>query len=300
MNGKKNGGNSTLLLVKKESNEEAGLLGGATMSYESANENLKELDRLRKEQELIIAKINKIHQRLSQFTPEVPEKLDALLPKLRALYVKAKELAENEENVSNAFMSQLDALLQPGPSLPHRKKLEVSEQKRKRIKADADPARLTSSSVTLRAPPEHLNVLIGDQVAARVTSDNADKDEWIVVKVTRFDREANKYEVIDEEPGDDEENGPRKYKLPLSCVIPFPKRTDSSTATEFPTGSQVLAVYPGTTALYKAAVVGSHRKRKSDDYLLEFDDDEEDGVDGLPKRPVPFFHVVQLPEGHRQ
>jgi len=35
-------------------------------------------------------------------------------------------------------------------------------------------------------------------------------------------------------------------------------------------------------------------------YLLEFDDDEEDGLDGLPKRSVPFHHVVPLPEGHRQ
>lgn len=33
-------------------------------------------------------------------------------------------------------------------------------------------------------------------------------------------------------------------------------------------------------------------------YLLEFDDDEEDG--SLPKRTVPFYRVVPLPEGHRQ
>ena len=33
-------------------------------------------------------------------------------------------------------------------------------------------------------------------------------------------------------------------------------------------------------------------------YLLEFDDDEEDG--SLPRRVVPFHKVVALPEGHRQ
>ena len=33
-------------------------------------------------------------------------------------------------------------------------------------------------------------------------------------------------------------------------------------------------------------------------YLLEFDDDEEDGA--LPQRTVPFHKVVPLPEGHRQ
>ena len=51
----------------------------------------------------------------------------------------------------------------------------------------------------------------------------------------------------------------RKYKLPYSCIIPFPKATDPSTAQEFTTGCQVLAVYPGTTALYRAAVA-AHRK----------------------------------------
>jgi SAGA-associated factor 29 len=269
-------------------------------SYESVNANLKILDNLRKEQEIVISKINKMHQKLSQAFPESIERInDNVLLKLRSHYIKAKDLAEKEEHISNAIIVQLDALL-PGQSLSHRKKLEVSEQKRKRIKADVEPARLTSPSAMLRTPPEHANVLIGEQVAARVTPENADKDDWIVVKVIRFDREANKYEVIDEEPGDDEESGQRKYKLPPSCIIPFPKRTDASTAADFPTGSQVLAVYPKTTALYKAAVFASHRKRKNDDYLLEFDDDEEDGCDGLPKRSVPFYHVVQLPEGHRQ
>lgn len=33
-------------------------------------------------------------------------------------------------------------------------------------------------------------------------------------------------------------------------------------------------------------------------YLLEFDDDEEDGA--LPQRNVPFHNVVGLPDGHRQ
>ncbi|KAG0520741.1 hypothetical protein BDA96_08G100400 [Sorghum bicolor] len=83
----------------------------------------------------------------------------------------------------------------------------------------------------------------------------------------------------------------------MSYIIPFPKKGDPSSAPDFGQGRQVLAVYPGTTALYRATVA-SHRKRKSDDYILEFDDDEEDG--SLPQRAVPFYRVVALPEGHRQ
>lgn len=41
----------------------------------------------------------------------------------------------------------------------------------------------------------------------------------------------------------------------MSHIIPFPKRNDPSSAQDFPMGRHVLAVYPGTTALYKATVV---------------------------------------------
>ncbi|GLJ08206.1 hypothetical protein SUGI_0084050 [Cryptomeria japonica] len=148
---------------------------------------------------------------------------------------------------------------------------------RTRIRPPRVPGELRKSTI-LRLRHEHPDVVIGDQVAGRVTSDNADKQEWMVVKVTRFDKEANKYEVTDGEPGDDKEDGPGtstfsscstcwKYKLPPSCVISFPKRTVSSKTACFPTGSQVLAVYPGTASLYTATIVGSHRKVCLSSYL---------------------------------
>ncbi|KAI3776904.1 hypothetical protein L1987_46694 [Smallanthus sonchifolius] len=226
----------------------------------------KELDRLRKDQEEILLEINKMHKKL-QSTPEVVEKPgDNSLSRLKMLYIQAKELSE-----------------------------KGNEQKKKRMKADPDVPRVSPS---LRNHLDHLANLKGEQVAARVTQEDADKDEWFIVKVIHFDRDTREFEVLDEEPGDDEEPaGQRKYKLPMSHIIPFPKRNDPSTAQDFPPGKHVLAVYPGTTALYKATVVNA-RKRKTDDYVLEFDDDEEDG--SLPQRHVPFHKVVTLPEGHRQ
>ncbi|KAG5527151.1 hypothetical protein RHGRI_028162 [Rhododendron griersonianum] len=163
------------------------------------------------------------------------------------------------------------------------------------MKADSDMPRLSPSM----RHQEALANLKGEQVAARVTQENAEKDEWVIVKVIHFDRETKVIEVLDEEPGDDEEGGgQRKYKLPMSHIIPFPKRSDSTSAQDFGLGKQVLALYPGTTALYRATVA-QQRKRKIDDYVLEFDDDEEE--DGsLPQRLVPFHRVVGLPEGHKQ
>ncbi|KAK3183669.1 hypothetical protein Dsin_030955 [Dipteronia sinensis] len=261
-------------------------------------EKSRELDRLRKEQEDVLLEINKLHKKL-QATPEVVEKPnDNSLVKLKSLYIQAKDLSENEVSVSQVLLTQLDALLLSGLPGQQRRRIvsEGNEQKRKRMKNDSDIPRLSPS---LRNQLDSCANLKGEQVAARVTAENAEKDEWFVVKVMHFDRETKEFDVLDEEPGDDEEGGvQRKYKLQMSCIIPFPKRNDVSSVPEFLPGRHVLAVYPGTTALYKATVVSTPRKRKSEEYVLEFDDDEEDGA--LPQRHVPFYKVVPLPDGHRQ
>ncbi|CAN6328908.1 unnamed protein product, partial [Urochloa humidicola] len=266
--------------------------GGADIA--SLLEKAKELDQLKKDQEDVIVEINKLHKKVLA-TPDFVDKTgDAVVLKLRGLYTRAKELAESEISASTALIGLLDGLLQSGTSAPQRKKIEVGDQKKKRMKSDTDAARFSAAS--MRNQLEQAANLKGEQVAARVKSDD-EKDEWFVVKVIHFDKETKEYEVLDEEPGDDEESTQKKYKLPMSYIIPFPKKGDPSSAPDFGQGRQVLAVYPGTTALYRATVA-SHRKRKSDDYILEFDDDEEDG--SLPQRAVPFYRVVALPEGHRQ
>ncbi|PIA51653.1 hypothetical protein AQUCO_01100487v1 [Aquilegia coerulea] len=270
----------------------------SSVEISSILDNSKELDRLKKEQEDVLNEINKIHKKL-QTTPEIVEKSgDALLLKLRAFYVQARDLAENELSVSTTLMAQLDTLMQSAVPAGQQRKKIVSEPKKKRMKADSEVPRHPPAT-SMRSQLELAAGLKGEQVAARVTPDDAEKDEWFVVKVIHFDREAKEFEVFDEEPGDDEDGGgQRTYKLPMSRIIPFPKRSDPASAPDYPTGKHVLAVYPTTTALYKATVVNLHRKRKADDYLLEFDDDEEDG--SMPQRTVPFHKVVPLPEGHRQ
>ncbi|WZY78912.1 hypothetical protein YC2023_025296 [Brassica napus] len=228
-------------------------------------ENTKELDRLRKEQEEVLVEVNKIHKKLRS-SPEVVEKPgDTSLSQLKNLFIQAKELSESEVTVSNNRLAQLDSLL---PSGQQRGKLEVAEGnglKRKRMKAGSDVTRVPPS---IRNQMKAYASLKGEQVAARMTADDAEQDEWLVVKVIHFDRETKEVEVLDEESGDDEEGGgQRTYKLPMSCILPFPKRNDPSTTQEFLPGKHVLAVYPGTTALYKATVVSTPRKRKSDDLM---------------------------------
>jgi SAGA-associated factor 29 len=258
-------------------------------------EKAKELDQGRKELDEAFLEINKLHNKISSSPEMVENSVDAVVTKLRSLYAHAKHLSENEASVINALISMLDGLAPSGLSVATRKK-NVNEPKKKR-KMDTDTSRFTATP-SIRTLLNQAASLKGEQVAARVTPDNAEKDEWFIVKVTHFDRDAKEFEVLDEESGDDEETMQKKYRLPMSQILPFPKKSDPSSAREFSQGQQVLAVYPGTTALYKATVVNSHRKKKSYEYALEFDDDEEDG--SLPQRSVPFYKVVPLPEGHRQ
>ncbi|KAL0344048.1 UNVERIFIED_CONTAM: SAGA-associated factor 29A [Sesamum angustifolium] len=193
-------------------------------------DNSKELDRLRKEQEEVLTEINKMHKKL-QSTPEVVEKPgDNSLSRLKMLYIQAKDLSESEVTISSQLLGQLDALMPSGTQGQHRRRIEGSEHKKKRMKADSEIPR---QSPSVRSHLESLANLKGEQVAARV----------IKRMLERMNGSWLKFEVLDEEPGDDEES----------------------------TGQS---------------------------YILEFDDDEEDG--SLPQRSVPFHRVVPLPEGYRQ
>ncbi|XP_042960922.1 SAGA-associated factor 29 homolog B-like isoform X6 [Carya illinoinensis] len=85
----------------------------------------------------------------------------------------------------------------------------------------------------------------------------------------------------------------------MSNIIPFPKRNDPSTAQDFPPGRQVLAVYPGTTALYKATVVNNNRKRKTDEEA-SLDGADMEVVSSLPQACNAFIVTHTLHILHQQ
>lgn len=47
----------------------------------------------------------------------------------------------------------------------------------------------------------------------------------------------------------------RKHKVDRYCVVQFPKQNDLSSLPEFLLGTYVLAVYPGTAAIYEETVI---------------------------------------------
>ncbi|MED6141906.1 hypothetical protein PIB30_108092 [Stylosanthes scabra] len=250
-------------------------------------EKTKELDLLNKEQEMILMKINNLHKKL-QKSPETVENFeDNSLETLKLLYTQAMDLSNREANICDLLATQVDSITElkqppPLPPLPPRKKT-MAKGGKKQVKTLATTSTKKS--------------LVGEMVATKV---NSEKDEWIVARVVRFDEESKEFEVIDEEPDnddvkEDEESGVKKYKVGMGSIIPLPRSNDPTGAPEFPPGTRVLAVYPETSTLYKARVVHGHghSKRKKHEYVLEFDDDEdEDG--NLPQRKVEFHKVVAL------
>ncbi|EYU44798.1 hypothetical protein MIMGU_mgv1a011863mg [Erythranthe guttata] len=186
-------------------------------------DNAKELDRLRKEQEEVLGEINRMHKKL-QSTPEIVERPgDNSLLKLKMLYTQAKDMSESEVALSSQLLGQIDALLPSGTQGQHRRRIEGSEQKKKRVKADSEVPRM---SPTMRSHLESLANLKGEQVAARIIQDDAGKDagkdEWFVVKVIHFDKETREFEVLDEDPGDDEESTGQRLAFSFFLISVFP------------------------------------------------------------------------------
>ncbi|MED6187113.1 hypothetical protein PIB30_073273 [Stylosanthes scabra] len=250
-------------------------------------EKTKELDLINKEQEMILLKINNLHKKLQKSPEAVENSEDNSLETLKLLYTQAMDLSNREANICDFLASQVDSLIElkqppPLPPLPPRRKT-MAKGPKKQVK--------TMSNTSTRRSLE------GEMVAAKV---NAEKDEWIVARVVRLDEESKEFEIIDEEPDDnddvkEDERGEKKYKVGMGSIIPLPRSDDPTGAPEFPPGTHVLAVYPETTTLYKARVVHGHghSKRKKHEYVLEFDDDE-DKNGNLPQRKVAFHNVVAL------
>ncbi len=116
----------------------------------------------------------------------------------------------------------------------------------------------------------------------------------------------DKYQVVDEDPGDENNPNPQRktYFLDAKKVIPLLNLTIEAdigpgaqgwqgarkeTRTEFAYGSRTLAVFPGTTVFYPATVTQGWRKRGLDHYTLIFDDDDR------KLQKIKIEHVVPLP-----
>jgi len=66
---------------------------------------------------------------------------------------------------------------------------------------------------------------------------------------------------------------------------------------EFSVGKKVLALYPSTTCFYEATIISPpSKRRKENDYLVQFIDDEESET---PLKAIPQMFVLNMPNPAR-
>ena len=165
----------------------------------------------------------------------------------------------------------------------------------KRVRVDGPAAGRAQPAVTA-------TVQIGQHVAAHVRDPRDETVQWILARVERIHPQ-NQLEVVDDEARE-AGDAHSTYLVGRDAVVPLPRSSDTKSG--FPNlaaGSLVLAVYPSTTVFYRATVVQQARKTKGGeygDYQLEFEDDSEEGSLEVPRRPVPFRHVVAAPSFMRR
>jgi len=130
----------------------------------------------------------------------------------------------------------------------------------------------------------------GSAVAAKRRDD---PPEWILAIVLRHIPRLNKYKVVDADP----DEGPESrtyYIMPRKNLIPLPKWVPEqwNKSTQFSKNIPVLAMFPNTTSFYPATVQVGPKRRKNKNYVLVFEDDEEDGK--KCRRAVSPRFVVSL------
>mmetsp|Transcript_29991 Transcript_29991/g.50357 ORF Transcript_29991/g.50357 Transcript_29991/m.50357 type:complete len:379 (+) Transcript_29991:168-1304(+) len=137
----------------------------------------------------------------------------------------------------------------------------------------------------------------GDQVAALIGSKTT-QAQWILAKIVRHLPDKDKYEIEDDDPGDDPENPQSKHHtIPSKYIVPLPSTNDSLPFPEFPKDSKVLAMFPDSTCFYKATVVAPPSRRQKQrtgaplEYTILFEDDEEE-AGAIIKRKVSYRFVV--------
>lgn len=108
----------------------------------------------------------------------------------------------------------------------------------------------------------------GRQVAFKVPQTQV--DEWIQCEITKVFAGGQRFEVRDPEP-DDLGNPGKTYQCRLRDIIPLP--APEQPIKPLHAGSVVLALYPETTAFYKAKVASYSAKRGL--YYLRFEGEED-------------------------
>jgi SAGA-associated factor 29 len=249
------------------------------------------------------------------------EQFRRLKSKLTAASDEIRVASEQESKVISEALEHLSVLiaLRSAPEAP------LQEKRVKRLRMPSPSSNPSSPSPSFSNRPStnvqtakarfasQLPLQPGRKVAFRPSTakqhdkgaHDADSEQWILAVVQRMlNNDKTRYEVQDM---DDEDN--KCFNTTIKWIIPLPdpKAPEGSpshlSAYEYyPPGTVTLAVYPDTTAFYRAVVVTGYKdniqpgsrtvpsQSKVPKYLLRFEEDDNQ------TRAVDAYLVIAHPE----
>jgi len=182
-----------------------------------------------------------------------------------------------------ACVSRLDKLMEEMPSGESKKKKKAEYQ---RV--------ITPLFFGPERPPPNYVIPQNHLAAVRVCRERKEV-AWILARVVLFLEEEKKYHVEDAEM-DEQQSKKNRHVVHYLNTVPIPmEEPETLTKTyEFSKDSVVFAMYPGTTCFYRAIVLEAPRRRKGTEYLLHFEDDEDETGE-TPSRSVDPRFVLPVP-----
>mmetsp|Transcript_5633 Transcript_5633/g.16762 ORF Transcript_5633/g.16762 Transcript_5633/m.16762 type:complete len:276 (+) Transcript_5633:303-1130(+) len=131
-------------------------------------------------------------------------------------------------------------------------------------------------------------------VACKVKDDSTGDTQWILGSVVQYFPDTKKYQVLDVGDSEDMESDdgvtkrPKYYNLSRNKIRVLPEKPNMEMMAE----TRAFAVYPNTTVFYPATVRISANTRQEADYLLEFDDEDEEGEKSWKRVPAQYVLPV--------
>jgi hypothetical protein len=175
--------------------------------------------------------------------------------------------------------------------------LQYKQQKNKKGRKrgrDGDGVTGTGGGARHDSHQEDRILVRGDKVAAKLNQD----DPWILASIVKYIPQKDKYQVEDEDSGDQGQNK-RRHTVSAAHVVPLSK-VNSPDADTFQALDRVMAVYPNTTSFYPCTVVfgprqsGGVQSRNTTRVVVKFDDDEDE-TGNIPEHKIPRRYVLPLP-----
>lgn len=129
-------------------------------------------------------------------------------------------------------------------------------------------------------------------VVAHIAATDDVPQQWLLALVQRYGPQPLLYQIADADP-DVPQPRRKRYTVSRDDIVPLPTSVPKSwtKTTYFAKNSMVRAMFPDTTVFYRARVITAPPHHPAQQYVLEFDEDEDDSGEQSRRVVAPRFVV---------